>query len=96
MKRNNDQSLKHIISQMLKAYGLQDKLYETEIINAWRSQFGKVVNKHTTDLYIKGKTLFAHIDSPSLRQELFYNRTQMVEILNKEAGTEVIVEIILK
>ncbi|MES2837933.1 MAG: DUF721 domain-containing protein [Bacteroidota bacterium] len=96
MKRDNDQSLKQVITQMLKAYGLQDKLHETEIINAWRTQFGKVVNNHTTDLYIKGKTLFAHIDSPSLRQELFYNRTKMVEVLNNEVGHEVIVEIILK
>lgn len=96
MKRNNDQSLKQVIEQMLKAYGLQDKLNETEVINAWRTQLGKVVSNHTTDIYIKGKTLFAHIDSPSLRQELFYNRTKMIEMLNTEVGKEVIVEIILK
>lgn len=96
MRNSNDQSLKEVIAHMLKAYGLQDKLHETELLNAWRKLMGKVVNNHTTDIYIKGKTLFVHLDSASLRQELYYNRTQMVDMLNEEVGHPVIAEIILK
>ncbi len=95
MRRSNDQKLGDVIKELLDQYKLNDKINSVDIINSWESVVGKVINKHTKNLYIKKKVLFVKLDSPALKNELLYERTKIKDSLNEAVGMEVIDEVIL-
>ncbi len=96
MSKHNEHSLKEVIGQLLKAYKLDDKLAERRLISSWENVMGAMIAKHTTDLYIKHQQLFVTLDSAALRNELSLAKTKIVKMLNDQAGSQVIVEVILR
>lgn len=94
MKKSNDQTLKEVINELLESYKLGDKLKEVRLIDSWEKVVGKLINKHTKNLYIKKKVLFVKLDSAALRNELSYARQKIIKALNKEADEEVIENIV--
>ena len=94
MKKSNDQTLKEVINELLEAYKLGDKLKEVRLIDSWEKVVGKLINKHTKNLFIKKKVLFVKLDSAALRNELSYARQKIIKALNKEVKGEVIENIV--
>lgn len=94
MKRTNDQSLKEAIDQMLKTFHLDKKMTEMRVISSWETVMGRTVSNRTTQIYIRDKKLFVNLNSASLREELHNSRHKIIKLLNTEAGTDVIEEII--
>jgi len=92
--QDNNQKLGNVIREMIEAYGMKSKLSEARLIESWEEVVGKMIAKHTRDLYIKNKKLFIRLDSPALKNELTYSRTKLMESLNEAAGGEVIQEIV--
>jgi predicted nucleic acid-binding Zn ribbon protein len=74
---------------------LEGKLNEVKVIHSWQKVVGKMISAHTKDLYIKNGRLFVKIDSPALKNELTFRRTEIADKLNQEAGGKVIEEVIL-
>ncbi len=85
--------LKDAIEAFLKDNNLQTKLNETKIIGAWEEVTGKLISRHTLQMYVKDRTLFVKVDSAALREELTYQRSKLVKKLNQAAGVEVIEDI---
>lgn len=79
---------------MLRTYQLEGKLAEMRVIKAWPQVTGKLISRHTRNIYINKKKLFVRIDSPAIKNELFYNRQKVVDLLNQETGEKVIEEIV--
>ena len=96
MSNKNQYSLKEAIQEMLKAYQLDGKLKEINLINSWEKIVGKMIANHTKDVYISNKKLFIKVDSDALRHELLYSREKIKNSMNEEAGEELIEEVILK
>lgn len=96
MKKANDYSLKEAIQEFLNTYRLDDKLLERKVIESWDAVMGKMVGNHTKDIYIRNKKLYVKVDSAALRSELSYAREKIRDVLNKEAGTEVITDVIIR
>jgi len=93
MRATNDQTLKEVITDLLKAYRIENKVLAVRLINSWEVVTGKLISKHTTNLYVKQKTLFVYLDSAALRNELSYAKKKIIKALNKEVGVEVITDI---
>lgn len=91
-----EQSLKDAIGSFLKTSRLSGKLANQKIIDGWEKIMGKMIAKHTTQISIYDKKLFLYLDSAPLKQELFYSREKIVQMLNEEAGEEVIKEIVFR
>ena len=87
--------LKAAIEEFLESYRLNDKLNETKVIQAWEKVVGEMVARNTSQLHIRKKVLFVKVNSAALRNELLYARQKLVQALNKEAGANVIDEIVL-
>lgn len=96
MKEYNQSSLKEAINELLKSYGLNDKLLERNILSRWEELAGKMVAKHTKDLFISKGKLFITCDSAALRHELGLQKSVLIKTLNDAAGKELLKEIILK
>jgi len=92
----NDQSLGDVIKELLASYKLEGKLKQARIIEAWPSVTGKMITNHTKDLYVRGTKLFVKLDSPALKTELTYSKSQIVDALNAAAGGEVIKDIVFR
>lgn len=94
MKKSNEILLKDAISAFLKDNKLSDKLLETKIISAWELVTGRLVARHTEQLYISNRVLFVKVDLAALRQELSYQKSKILHDLNEAAGAQVIVDIV--
>ena len=93
---SNEESLGQAIERLLKVYQLDGRVQEAKVINGWEKLLGPVVAKHTGEIFIKDRVLHVRLDSAALRQELSFGRSRIVEMLNKEAGSEVITDVLLK
>ena len=94
MNHSDDASIGDAIRRMLSDYKLDSKLNEVKLISRWKHVVGDMIDKHTENLYIKNKILYIKLDSPALKNELMYSRSKIIELLNKEAGLEVIKEVV--
>lgn len=93
---SDEAPLKELIDKMLRAYGLSNQLDEISLVKSWEEIVGKMIAKHTTDIYFKEGVLHVKLDSAPLRQELSYVKTSLIESLNKKAGKEMVKDIQLK
>ena len=94
--KSNEQSLKDAIGSFLKTSRLSGKLANQKIIDGLEKIMGKMIAKHTKQITIYDKKLFLHLDSAPLKQELFYSREKIIQMLNEEAGEEIIKEIVFR
>jgi len=96
MRKSQTQNISQIISSILKANGLEDKLAETRLINSWEELLGKSVARLTKGLYIKNRVLFVSLNSSVVRSELTMIKKDLLIRLNEKAGKCVIDDIVLK
>lgn len=96
MSRSNEILIKEAIRQLLERYQLAGKINELNLIASWEKIVGSLITKHTKKLRIYNKILFVEVDSAALRSELTYARSKLMKQLNKEAGAEVITDIVFK
>lgn len=90
-KRNsNEAPLKDVIDKLLKAYRLDGKMKEMDILAAWPEMMGIAVANRTKELLIRNKTLIVKMDSAVMRDELSHGKQVIIERVNQEAGFEII------
>lgn len=94
MRNPGEISLKEAIDRLLNAYKLKPKLNEAKLTERWEHIVGKMIEKHTRNLYIKNTKLYVKLDSSVIRQEMMYARTSIIEKVNAELGGNFIDEII--
>jgi predicted nucleic acid-binding Zn ribbon protein len=94
MRKANDKSLKEAIEQMLNVYKIKRRYDETAIVSAWPDLVGKSVANRTRELFIKDKRLFLRIESSVIKNELVMMRNQIIQKINDDAKTELVVEIV--
>lgn len=93
MKKSNEILLKDAIEAFLKENKLDTKINETRLIGAWEEVTGKLIARHTIDIYVKNRVLFVKVDAAALREELSYQKSKLLAKLNKSAGVDVIEDI---
>ncbi|WP_300726228.1 DUF721 domain-containing protein [uncultured Bacteroides sp.] len=94
MKRGVTEPLGDIIRRLLREQSLETPLNQYRLIDAWKDVVGPGIARYTTNVYIKNQTLYVHLSSSVLRQELMMSRKMLVQNLNAQVGSQVIVDII--
>ena len=94
MKISGERTLGEVIREMIESYRLEGRLNEVKVLHSWEKVVGEMIARHTKDIYIKNGRLYAKIDSPALKNELHYSRTEILEKLNTEAGSKVLEEVV--
>lgn len=93
---NNVMSLGDAIKALLKQHNLERGYSEAGLIRSWERIVGSMIANHTTSLRIKNRVLFVEVDSAALRNELGYAREKIMKALNREAGQDLIDDIVFK
>jgi predicted nucleic acid-binding Zn ribbon protein len=96
MRRSKTITLAEAVNDYIKEMNIGGKLSEVTIINSWEEIVGKAISSRTTKIFIKDHTLYVHLNSSVVRNELLMLREALKERLNKKAGSEVIKDIVLR
>ena len=96
MKRIDTQQICSILDDFFEQNPtLADKLAETRLMDSWTTVLGSSVSRFTDKLYIRKRALYVRVTSSVLKSELMMVREQMIDKLNRQAGRNVIDNIIL-
>jgi hypothetical protein len=96
MRRSEIQSLGSAIKDFLKEKHFDGKLAEVDAVNSWEKIIGRPVARATTSIYIKDQTLYLHLKSSVVRNELFMMRNDIIRAMNEHAGMVIVKAIVLK
>jgi len=89
-RASNEKQLGEVVEKLLKAYGLEEKMKELDLVEAWPDLMGKAVAHRTKRIEIKNKKLLLSIDSSVMREELHHGKQVIIERVNQFMGKEVI------
>ena len=96
-KRFNEESP---IGDVLKQFISQNKLEAgMDIVNvrdAWKDIMGNGVNNYTTEIQLKGTTLYVALSSAVLREELSYGKDKIMKMINEELRKDVVKSLVLR
>lgn len=92
-RKSNESTLKEAIDRLLKAYKLEDKMNELTIIERWEQIMGKPIAMRTEEVYVNEKTLYVKLNSSVMRSELHNAKAKIVQMINDDAGKELIKDV---
>jgi predicted nucleic acid-binding Zn ribbon protein len=92
-RTSNEAPLKEVIDRWLKAYRLDGKMKELDVINAWPEMMGTAVAHRTKEISIKNKTLYLKMESSVMRDELAHGKQVIIQRVNETAGCELITDV---
>ncbi|MFN3999725.1 DUF721 domain-containing protein [Algoriphagus sp.] len=81
-------------NELLKAYRLEDKFKEKQLISAWGEIVGKTISDRTTSVFIKEKKLFVKLTSGPVKKELMFNRSKVLMLIEEKVGKGVVDELV--
>jgi hypothetical protein len=84
MSSHNQVALGTAIEQVLSDLHLSQGVFEARIESRWHEWMGPMIARHTTEIKLQHKRLYVVVDSAALRNELFYSRDKIKEIINRE------------
>lgn len=96
MRRSKTISLAEAIRDYVDEMKIGPKLREVSIIDSWEKIAGKAIASRTAGVSIKEGVLIVRLKSSVVKNELMMIREALKEKINREAGSEVIKEIVLK
>ena len=89
----NTKPLGELVEKLLKAYRLDDKMKELDVVDAWEEMMGKAVAARTQQIYIKNNILYLVLDSSVMREELLHGKSIIIQRVNEFAQKEIIRDI---
>ncbi|MGX7668287.1 DUF721 domain-containing protein [Flavobacterium pedocola] len=96
-KRNNEESpIGDVLKQFIEQNKLQTGMDKINVAEAWKNLMGNGVNNYTTEVLLKGTTLYVALSSAVLREELSYGKDKIIKMLNDELNKEIIKDLILR
>ena len=96
MRRSKTISIAEAIKDYIREMNIGGKLNETAVINSWEEIVGKAISSRTSNIYIRDKVLYVHLNSSVVRNELLMLRSALKERINQKIGAEVIRDIVLR
>ncbi|MEX1189725.1 MAG: DUF721 domain-containing protein [Bacteroidia bacterium] len=95
-RKSNENPVSEIIELFLNQSGLNSRYKEFRMLQSWNEIMGPMIAKHTKDVRIFQGTLYVELDSASIRSELSFAKSRIIENLNAEAGEAIVSEIVFR
>ncbi|MBQ2024199.1 MAG: DUF721 domain-containing protein [Alistipes sp.] len=96
MKRTTPKTVGELMEQLFKSPNIAAKIAEGSLPDIWRRVVGPVVAEQTRQVRLVRGVLFVHITSAIMRNELMMRRDALVRAINKEAGIDIVVQLIVQ
>lgn len=89
-------SLQDAIKQFLQKSRLKTGIQALRIEEVWEEVMGKTIAKYTDKIQIINSTLFITTSVAPLKNELLYQKEQIIERVNDALGEKTIKEVVIK
>jgi hypothetical protein len=89
-------SLQDAIQQFLQKSRLKSGIQAIRIEEVWEELMGKTIAKYTEKIQIINGTLFISTSVAPLKNELLYQKTQIIERVNEAMGEFTIKEVVIR
>ena len=96
MKRTTPKTVGELMEQLFKSPNIAAKIAEGFLPDIWRRVVGPVVAEQTRQVRLVRGVLFVHITSAIMRNELMMRRDALVRAINKEAGIDIVAQLIVQ
>lgn len=83
------------IKGFLRKSPLRNGVRAVQIEEIWESLMGKTIARYTKKVEIIQRKLFIHTDTGPLKQELMYQKQQVIARVNEALGENVIDEVVI-
>jgi len=96
-KRFNEESpIGDVLKQFIQENKLQSGIDKIDVRDAWKNLMGNGVNNYTTEILLKGTTLYVALSSAVLREELSYGKEKIIKMINEELRKDIITDLIFR
>jgi predicted nucleic acid-binding Zn ribbon protein len=89
-------SLGDALRNFLNKSQLKGSIQALQIEEVWEQIMGKTVARYTDKITIHGQTLYVSTTVAALRQELLYQKDNIIQRVNEALGEKVIREVVIK
>jgi hypothetical protein len=89
-------SIGEALKQFLKNSRLNGYMQAIQIEQVWEQIMGKTIAKYTEDIKIHGNKLYITTSVAPLRNELLFQKENIIKQVNEALGEKVIKEVIIK
>jgi predicted nucleic acid-binding Zn ribbon protein len=89
-------SLGDALRKFLDQSQLKGSIQALQIEEVWEQIMGKTVARYTDKINIHGQTLFVNTTVAALRQELLYQKENIIKRVNEALGEKVIKEVVIR
>ncbi|GAB2543584.1 DciA family protein [Rufibacter soli] len=94
MRKADTISIKDSIEAMLKAYKLNGKLSEMQLVSSWEKIMGKAISMKTQEVFVRNRKLYVRLTSAPLKHELNMAKAKVMALINAEVGEQVIDDVV--
>ncbi|WP_396210061.1 DUF721 domain-containing protein [Flavobacterium sp.] len=93
---NEENSIADVLKQFIVQNKLESGIDVVNVREAWQNVMGNGVNNYTTEIQLKGSTLYVALSSAVLREELSYGKDKIIKMINEEVQKELVTHLILR
>jgi len=88
--KKNDMPIRDVLNKYIKQNKITPGYYNAKVQQIWKEKMGESVNKHTLSLTLSKDQLYIKLDSAPLKNEFTLGKNKLIELLNRELGSEII------
>ncbi len=93
MQKTDPKSVRQIIDQIMDKSARKSDILEMRASALWPDIVGPGVNRYTLRRYVKNGVMYVSLSSGALKQELSFQRQEIINAINRILGKEVLREI---
>jgi predicted nucleic acid-binding Zn ribbon protein len=87
------QSLKTVIDSMLKNFGIDNTIAQNKALIIWNEIVGEKVALNTEPDRVEHGVIIIKVSTPAWRQELYFQKKEIIKKINNTIGKNVIRDI---
>ncbi len=96
MRRTKTMLMGDLLDEFFKRPHVAAKVAEGKLPDTWREVVGDRVADDTTELRLERNILHVRMQSSVMRSELFYQREQLKEEINRVSGVRLVNAVIIR
>lgn len=90
-RRSETSTFSEAFEQWLKKNELEDRYAISTVTAHWAELVGPVIARHTKYVKVENKVLYVAVDNAPLRQQLGYSKSNLIRLVNEQAGRQIAV-----
>ena len=96
MRRTQTRAIGEILEEFFKRPYVARKVAEGKLPEFWREVVGEHVAMLTNEVRLEHGILYVSVSSSVVRNDLFYKRDQLAQLINQRAGIQLVNAVVIR